>query len=387
MSTLKRIINLGISEGISSFLPFIYYPILLSKLGVIKMGGLVINQVFISFGLILMSAGLRVYGPTRILSVKRHEERKSLFTNIIGLNMIILGIIAIAILFLSLFRSVHVPLVLLGIAGTYYNGNWFYIAFNEIKLYRNMQLTFQLSYGLYIFVFMTPGTSDIIVLIVKSVLQLFVGFVFLYNLRINVSFSLLSLRKMKTLVKSGFRLVLTDYLNNLKDKLHFVVLGILGKQDLAAFVDGGIKLLTVAQKPLSVLSVAFLGDIDRSDHRKKMILVLLSSLIIYITFLPLLSWLVDTFMADLSEFNSVYMFFLFSVIPLSLTSYLINNIFIYNELDTVVLNGALLVSILYLIGVYILSVLGLFDVFGILLLMLTCYSIELIYYLWRSRFY
>ena len=157
MSVIKRTINLGISEGLSSFLPLIYYPILLSKLGVNNMGGLVINQVLISLGLILVSAGLRVNGPTRILSINEMRQKNSLFTNIIGLNIIVLLLVFLFAFLLSYLKPLSLGLVLMGVTGTYLNGNWFYIAFNRINLYRNMQLTFQLCYGFYIYFLMPVG--------------------------------------------------------------------------------------------------------------------------------------------------------------------------------------------------------------------------------------
>ena len=97
--------------------------------------------------------------------------------------------------------------------------------------------------------------------------------------------------------------------------------------------------------------------------------------------LPLTSCLVASFMSDLAEAVSVYKYFLLSVIPLSLSGYIVNNILIYNNATNVVLKVSMVVTSIYLVLIIGLVTVGLLNYTSILYVIMSSYIIEFLYYI------
>lgn len=383
---------------ISLFLPFLYYPEIIRKLGPDVYGIILLSQASVFFVSLFVDFGFNLSATKSVARNRLSAEKLANIVCLTILSKIILFSISMFIYCLILYffdfdnKFIFIIALIIPFSNVFYS-EWFFQGCDKMPLLASVNFFSQLT--LFTAIFLIPEDYNLNIVAFIFTLPFFINgvltFFFVLN-NIKVSLINVSIREIKETMLESFPLFLSKlssvgvfHLNS------FLIGSMLGTAALAMF-DLAYKLLTVLILPLQMLNQAIYPSISRSNDVnkvKRLILFLLpTSLMFYFMSLFFMDIIIDYYAgSEMSHAFDVYVIIAL-IFPISAVNYFLGNTTLlvkgyYKEFTA----SVLIPSVFYLVACSIFSYGSKFslEVFSYLLVLHSFFTCMLRLYYCKSK--
>ena len=332
---LKNFSSLSIIKIISLFLPFLYYPEIIRKLGPDAYGIILLSQASVFFVSLFVDFGFNLSATKSVARNRFDSEKLANIVFVTILSKATLFFISMVVYCFALYfiefdsKAVFIIALMIPFSNVFYT-EWFFQGCDKMPLLASINFISQLT--LFIAIFLIPENYNLNLVAIIFTLPFIINGIltFVYVLKnIEPSYEKISIKKIKETILESFPLFLSKlssvgvfHLNS------FLIGSMLGAASLAIF-DLAYKLLTALILPLQMLNQAIYPSVSRSNNVKKIkkliVFLLPTSLVIYVTSLFFMDVIIEYYAGiEMSGAFDVYVIIAL-IFPISAVNYFLGN--------------------------------------------------------------
>ena len=295
------------------------------------------------------------------------------------------------IVFLFNEKYVSILVLSLSILGSYLISNIFYLGLNKLHYLTFTLLGSQFLYLILIYFFVNHNTTSLEVIFIRSISNVVFGILGLVIIKVFklFSFKCIKLRLIKYYFSKGFVFLSSEIIMSLKDKAHYFLIADFINFQAVAVLDGGQKLLVLIQKPSAIFSSILLRKSSLNDgnlNSKDSYFILLIASISFVFYFLLKDFVFEFGLNDLIDYLNFITIYLIAVVPLSLSSFIIQNYISSKGLSGILIRNNLIISSFYLIVSFLFIIIGIYSLSSVIAIILFTYFMEMIYLVYVIKF-